>query len=490
MTVKPNRMHRWLAGELDELRSHRKRTVYCIAPRGNAKTTWGKAYVLQCVCEGTEPYILLIAETQGQAVKYLNSIKSELEKNQLIAADYPEVAGVGPFWSTTAITTRNGIRIEALGTRMAIRGRSELQYRPSLLMCDDLDGDNARYSQLIREKNWTWFTGSALKSGDPHTNVIVFGTMIHPDCVVGKIHGDPETDQPGQPGWRGRLWQSLIKEPLRIDLWDQWEHLLRFVGEPEADIFYEEHQAPMDEGAEVLWPEWEPLVDLKKMIVKEGAIAFASEKQNRPIPPEGTRFDQMWFEGEELWFDNEPLDSEVRLAAVDPAVGKDSRTGDYAAIVYCWWIPGDRYIYIDADIEVRPPPATVSRLVEIHDAYDLKGCAFEENGFQSVMRANLQEELVRRGTYFPVWALTHTENKFMRIDRLAPLLEGRYLRFRRGSRGAALLVRQLRLYSNPPQDKLDGPDALEMLMSYLNKYMLERGAEGGLQYSGSVTDGA
>lgn len=59
-----------------------------------------------------------------------------------------------------------------------------------------------------------------------------------------------------------------------------------------------------------------------------------------------------------------------------------------------------------------------------------------------------------------VFGIHNQIKKIVRIRRLTPYLAKRQIRFKGGSRGARLLVEQLRDFPNGDHD--DGPDALEM----------------------------
>jgi predicted phage terminase large subunit-like protein len=60
----------------------------------------------------------------------------------------------------------------------------------------------------------------------------------------------------------------------------------------------------------------------------------------------------------------------------------------------------------------------------------------------------------------PMYGLNNLVKKIVRIRRLTPYLAKGQIRFKGGSKGARLLVEQLRDFPNGDHD--DGPDALEM----------------------------
>jgi predicted phage terminase large subunit-like protein len=72
----------------------------------------------------------------------------------------------------------------------------------------------------------------------------------------------------------------------------------------------------------------------------------------------------------------------------------------------------------------------------------------------------------------PLISINNQVNKLVRIRRLTPLLSHGNIRFKGGSRGARLMVEQLRDFPNGDHD--DGADALEMASRLAGQLMAER----------------
>ncbi len=70
-----------------EIMCSKDKKVAVAAPRGHAKSTAvTHAYVLANVCFRIKKHIMILSDTEGQAVNFLNDIKSEfLENEQLIS---------------------------------------------------------------------------------------------------------------------------------------------------------------------------------------------------------------------------------------------------------------------------------------------------------------------------------------------------------------------------------------------------------------------
>jgi hypothetical protein len=149
---KPSGMHRWMADELDRMRTERAGKVNVLGPRGAAKSTLATlAYPLREALERREAYIWLVSDTMEQAHDHLENLKAELLDNPRLAAAYPQAAGRGPIWRAGKIVLRNGVTIEALGTGQRIRGRRARANRPTLIVCDDLQNVRHMQSSLCRQ---------------------------------------------------------------------------------------------------------------------------------------------------------------------------------------------------------------------------------------------------------------------------------------------------------------------------------------------------
>jgi len=441
----------------------RQRGIRAVAegPRGCAKSTiLTFLYPLWAVAHGREPYIILIADTYNQAVKHLKGIQHELETNEALAEDYPHIMGRGPEWNNDGILTRNGIRIEPLGTGQKIRGRRKLNIRPSCLVVDDPEGDEAAYSSRLRETIRDWATKGVFKAGSPETNILVAGTVIHNDCLVSHL---------GRlPGWRRLAYQSIVRWPDRMDLWGDWENILRDSSisteraETLARAFYVRNKPEMDKGAEVLWPELEDLYALMFMRAVEGHAAFEAEKQNRPIDPSKCEWDPVLFDGDDIWFDEWPSDVLVSVVALDPSKGKQDKSGDYQAIVRLD-VDKNGTLLVDADMSRRPIKEMIASFVDLQKYWRPHVAVVEIVQFQELLLPEIEAAAALEKILVPLEGIdTQGVNKTARIRRLGPYASRKRIKFKRKSPGADLVRRQLMDFPNGDYD--DGPDALEMAL--------------------------
>lgn len=470
----PSKMHRWIAARLERMRVRRGLKLNVLGPRGGAKSTIGTlALVLRSALEGREPYILIVSNTKHQAVAHLENIKTELRENRQIRADYPRAIASRGAWRDNAVHLANGVLIEAFGTGQRVRGRRHGAYRPTLIVCDDLQDDHHMESALARERSRRWFHGMLMKAGTKRTNIVNLATALHREALALELHATA--------GWTPRIFAAIERWPDRLDLWDQWEQLYTDLERPDhehaARTFYRAHRSEMHAGALLLWPEEEDLYTLMCMRVEGGRTAFEREKQNVPINPELCEWPEAYF-SDGIWFDDWPRVVRVKSLALDPSKGSDAHRGDYSAFVM---LAVDRrgIVYLDANLARRPTPQIVSDGVELCRQFRPDVFGVEVNQFQELLEAEFIAELTRQNMPGVVpWPMENSVNKQTRIRRLGPLLAQRRLRFRSHSPGARLLVEQLKEF--PVADHDDGPDAAEMALRLASEWLQDRRAPDGL----------
>jgi predicted phage terminase large subunit-like protein len=249
-----------------------------------------------------------------------------------------------------------------------------------------------------------------------------------------------------------------------MDLWQRWQEIFQDYQDPKhealARVFYQENEQAMSAGAQVLWPQREPLYDLMCLRAQIGPAAFASEKQGDPVNPEQCEWDASYFDYPGFWFEDWPQGL-LKTIGLDPSKGKDAKAGDYSAFVLLG-LDAAGYLYCEADIRHRPSPEIVSEGIEQVRKFRPEGFAIETNQYQELLAAEFMRVASELKLLLPLYAIDNQVNKSVRIRRIGPGLAQRKLRFKKRSPGTALLIQQLRDF--PVGDHDDGPDALEMAL--------------------------
>lgn len=432
------------------------------APRGNAKSTWGTlVFVLWVMAYRLRRFPLIVSETSTQAEDFMSFIKAELETNERLAQDFPDLCGEGPIWRSDTIVSRNGVKVRGVGAGQKLRGMRHGSHRPDLVIGDDLENDESVESPEQRKKLEKWFFKALMKIGQKNTVYIVIGTILHYDSLLSNLLK--------KPGWKGRKFKSVLKYS-GSKLWEKWESIFADItigkeeAEAAADAFFQTNRAEMLAGTEVLWPEVEDYYYLMKMRVSDGPAYFDSEKQNEPINPEDCLFQDEWFQ----FYDDEEVDLKglPRAGAVDPSMGKKAKKNDPSAILAGRMKGGRIYVEV-ADIAKRHPDKIIADILVYHrkDPFDKFGV--ESIAFQEFFKDTLEKEAHREGLTLNAVEIKNNSDKFLRIQTLQPWIKNGWIVFKRSQR---TLIEQLRHY--PMGDHDDGPDALEMLKSLIESGMV------------------
>lgn len=384
-----------------------------VAPRGHTKSTSiTLGYVLHEILFAQRHFILIIADTYTQSEMFLDAIKKELETNWIIKLLFGSL--VGEQWGEGEITTLTDIKIVAKGTGMKLRGLKYKQYRPDLIVCDDLENEELVANPERREKTERWFYGSVIPSMADDGRLIVVGTILHYDSLLMKLSKNPQ-------------FQTLFYKAV-MDGKPLWEAKFSL----------------------------ESLEALKDGYRSQGLLdVFYCEYMNEPISDENRIFKQSYFK----YFDDDKAlyDSLSRFITVDLAISQ-KETADYNVIMVCG-VDGLNQIYVIEYSRMRGTPGEVInelfRLVEKHKVLKV---GIESVAYQRALIWFVQEEMRKRNRFFLVEELKADTDKERRIKGLQP-------RYASGSvfhkANMTELEEELMLFPKSPHD--DVTDALAYL---------------------------
>ena len=427
------------------------------APSGHAKSTnLTFKGTMHSTLYGYKHYPIIISDSSEQAEGFLDNIRVEFEENTAILEDFGPLAG--SVWRSNVLVTKTNIKIEAIGSGKKIRGRKHRNWRPDLIILDDVENDENVRTPEQRSKLKNWFDKAVSKSGDDYTDIVYIGTLLHYDSLLAKTLTNP--------AYRSIKYKAVIQFSQADDLWQQWESIFTDLAnddrEADALAFFQAHKAAMLEGTQVLWEEKLSYYDLMVMRVSEGEASFNSEEQNEPINPDDCLFMEEWFEyynEAEINFRDPVFDF---FGFIDPSLGKTKRS-DFSAIVTLAKHRSSGYMYVvDADIERRHPDRIIAdvlakeRWLRASFGHGYRKLGAETNQFQWFLKEELAKASAKAGLYLPIEEVQQTSDKVMRIQTLQPDVKNKYIKFNRRHKR---LLEQLTQFPMGAHD--DGPDALE-----------------------------
>jgi len=293
-------------------------------PRGSGKSSLAETAAIWSMVYGHREFVTLIGATESAALEMLDSIKTELEVNENLAADFPEVcypierlegianrcAGQLHHGERTRITwTSNeivlptirgskasGIIVRVAGITGRVRGMKYKRpdgrsVRPSLVIIDDPQTSESAGSLEQTRKRVRVLGGDILGLAGPGQKIsgIMPCTIIRPGDMADII-----LNRNTHPDWNGERTKMVYRFPKNMKLWEEYADIraeaLRTEGNFDAATeFYKAHRAEMDEGAEVSWEarynhdEVSALQHAMNLKLQD-EIAFQAEYQNDPLP--------------------------------------------------------------------------------------------------------------------------------------------------------------------------------------------------------------
>lgn len=434
------------------------------APRGHAKSTnlTFKGSLHAALYE-YKHYIIILSDSSEQAESFLDSIKTEMEENEHIIEDFGKLDG--KVWRSNVLLTKTNIKIEAIGSGKKIRGRKHKNWRPDLLVLDDIENDENVRTPEQRRKLSDWFYKAVSKAGDDYTDIIYIGTMLHYDSLLANVLKNPS--------YRSIKYQAVLSFS-HSNLWDEWESIYTDLENPnheqDAKAFFERNKAKMLEGTEVLWEDKLSYYSLMCIKVSEGDASFNSELQNEPISPDDCTFQEEWFDYYNELEVNFNAKDYAFYGAVDPSLGKNKKS-DYSAIITIAKQKATGYMYVlDADVMRRHPDKIISDILEkerwlrksFGKGYSKFGC--ETVQFQWFLKEEIAKASAKAGLYLPIEEINSTGDKVLRIQSLQPDIKNKYIKFNPKHK---LLLEQLKQFPMASHD--DAPDCLEMARTLAKK---------------------
>lgn len=249
------------------------------APRGEGKTTWARILAVWALLAGLRQFIVIVSAVDEDAQRNADAIRSEFERNDLLADDYPEVcvpiaalaganqraaaqtvdgertylrwAGEYIVLPTVAGSPASGAVVTSRGITGAIRGLNYRGRRPDLIILDDPETRESAGSPLQVAEREAIVEADIMGLAGRDRQIAAFYT-----CTIWQraCLADRFTDPKVKPAWDGVRRRLIEQWPARQDLWERYLDL-RAAGPLQADpsgraahALYLAERAEMDRG--------------------------------------------------------------------------------------------------------------------------------------------------------------------------------------------------------------------------------------------------
>lgn len=375
-----------------ELCTSQNTYVAIAAPRNHAKSTAITfAYTLAATLFRERKFVLIVSDTEAQAVNFLGLIKQELGENQDIIKLFGlkvDLKGQVVFQkdseSDLIVEFADGsrFRIIAKGSEQKLRGLLWNGLRPDLIVCDDMENDEIVMNQDRRKKFQRWFYGALLPCRAQNGIVRYVGTILHMDSMLENLMPTPSDRQ-------------TVHEPLKMyttrrTLW--------------KSVKYRAHT---DDFSEILWPERWPAHKLKAERTeyqRQGlGDVYSQEYLNIPIDESMSYFKKADFLD---------LRAEDRTASlnyyitVDLAIGEKQKS-DFSVFLIAG-VDEDRRIQVRNVIRERlDGKEIVDTLLALQNTYKPVAMGVEEGQISKAIGPFLFEAMVATNTFPSLFQLKH-----------------------------------------------------------------------------------
>jgi hypothetical protein len=377
-----------------------------VEPREHGKTVrWSFAYVLWKIITQKSRYALLIGASGDAARENLINIKIELEENELLIEDFGEQKG--DVWRDDRIELKNKTCIQAKGSGASMRGTRFRQYRPDLILLDDVLKDDAVDSPSQRDKISRWLKRVVFNLGKT-AFIIWVNTIFHSDDPISRLIEEVEA--------------GTLKRWIAVRL-----SCLRPNGTP-------------------LWPEYWSAEALEEKREQLGFDSFSTEWCNEPLSDEQRIIQKAWIKTHE--YRELPPAAELRFfGGVDPATGKHDRASEVPIAVHRK--TGIIYVLLPW-AKTCSETETVRQLMLMHRLYGFELIAWEDVVFSGIYGNYVQKMAAEENVYLPIKKLSNTLSKDAKARFLSPLIENGIIRF--PAQGAEGMIDEL---VNFPKWKFD-----------------------------------
>lgn len=277
-----------------------------VAPRECGKSTWLFLILpMWAAAHGHVKFISAFADSATQAENHLLTFRRELDSNELLRADYPDLctpASRGKRATTISdnkaqISQVSGFTFTARGIDTAVAGQKMGNTRPDLILLDDIEPGESNYSAHLVNKRLTTLADVILPL-NAFARVVLVGTATMPGSIIHQavmhfLGHEQESPWIEAEAFRCHYFPALIEQ---------------------------------DDGSfRSLWPQKWPVEEMLKMA---NSRSFKKNFQNMPVDLDGS-----YWTPEMLSRLGEPADTASytrTILSVDPAVtskGKSDYTG-------------------------------------------------------------------------------------------------------------------------------------------------------------------
>lgn len=371
--------------------------------RGSAKTTKLRAFCSKRIAYRVSRTILFIGGSEPAASRSIQWLRGQVERNKLWTTTFG--LRPGKKWHETEIEIVSDIDgtstwILGVGITSNIRGINFDDYRPDLIICDDVLTDENVLTKEARDKTTDLLLGAVAKSLAPATE--------EPNAKLCMLQTPLHREDASMVAAKATMWHTE-----RFGCWTKETEYLPV----DKQVSSWEDRFP----TETLRQEKRDAFAMGKQAVflRESEVRLSSPETNAFKPSLISFYSRGLLTGHStsvLSIDPVPPPSEREVAK--NLVGKD-----FEAIAVQTRFRGNYYLREYALNKGHTPEWTMAKAFELALKYQVSYIAVDATAYQAVLKWLLEKEMQRRGQYYSIIPEKSNRSKFQKIvDTLSPLM--------------------------------------------------------------------
>jgi predicted phage terminase large subunit-like protein len=309
------------------------------APRATGKSTWWlKILPMWAAAHGHIKFAAIFADSTPQARQHAMSFRRELEHNELLRRDFPDLCtparrsgGVTESNAQDLIIMASGFSMMSKGIDSSALGMKIGDQRPDLLLIDDPEPDEANYSADQAIKRLGTITDAILPL-NIFARVVYSGTVTMVDSIA----------------------HQMIKHLKGVEPQD-------WITEQKIQVHHHEAILVGDDGTErSLWEHKWPLTFLKEI---EHTRQYAKNYANDPMGIDGA----YWNKDDFTYGEDFPT---RLIISIDPAVTV-KESSDYTGVAVVGFCAGTRRATVFEALQLKLGPDQLrSKLIRMCEEYE------------------------------------------------------------------------------------------------------------------------
>ena len=374
-----------------------------IAPRNTGKSTWWFLILpLWAAAHGHIKFAAAFAASATQAETHLATAKGEIDRNELLRRDFPDLCTPAKRPSGNSVADTQSMYVAKSGFVFAARGidSSSLgmkvgEQRPDLILLDDIEPDESSYSPDLAAKRKTTLLDAILPL-NIYARVVICGTVTMPGSIIHQLvrhaRGVETADWIREEGIRAHYSAPIVQRPdgTERSMWPaKWP--LAYLLEIRHTRSYAKNMAN------------DPLA-------ADGAL-WTPDDFRYPEPPDPLA--DSGIEGHPRRDPDTGLDPVTHMMlSIDPATTA-KKSSDFTGFAVVSWSARHRRCTVHAAMALRiqPGPALRDRVLAILDEFPQIGLILVE-----VNQGGDTWKAILHGLPVRVKTVTQSENKFSRAE--------------------------------------------------------------------------